>query len=188
MKKQGDLVRLLALDPEFIIDLKYATEDNFTKQKIYSSGDCYVNRNTARLLIKAKNVFKADGYRVKIWDAYRPISAQRRFFEILPNPLFIGEPPDMSAVNTFRPAHLNGQCVDITLVNRDGRDVDMPTGFDDFSEMTGLICRHIPEALRKNAEYLRFVMESVGFSGYDSEWWHFYDATTPPAPFLDFQL
>jgi D-alanyl-D-alanine dipeptidase len=188
MNEKGDLIRLLDLDKEFIIDLKYATKNNFTKQKIYNSNECYINKNTALLLIKAKNIFKADGYQVKIWDAYRPISAQKRFFEICPNPDFVALPPDMSKIKTFRPLHLNGQCVDVTLVDADGNDLEMPTGFDDFSKMAGLGCPDIPEIPRKNAEYLRSVMESVGFKGYESEWWHFYDMKTPPAPFLDFQI
>lgn len=188
MNEKGDLVRLLDLDPDFIIELKYATGDNFTKQQIYASGDCYINKGTAQLLIKAKNLFKADGYRVKVWDAYRPISAQKRFFEILPDPDFVAEPPDMTRIKTFRPTHLNGQCVDVTLVKPDGTELEMPTPFDDFSEMAGLRCPSIPELPRKNAEYLCSVMESVGFAGYECEWWHFYDVTTPPAPFLDFQI
>jgi len=188
MNTKGDLVRLLDLDKDFIIDLKYATINNFTKQKIYNSNDCYINKNTARLLIEAKNIFKSDGYRAKIWDAYRPISAQKHFFEIFPNPDFVALPPVMSKVKTFRPSHLNGQCVDITLVDATGNDLEMPTGFDDFSKMAGLGCPDIPKIPRKNAEYLLAVMESVGFKGYKNEWWHFYDIKTPPTPFLDFQI
>lgn len=188
MNEKGDLIRLLDLDTDFIVELRYATEQNFTKQKIYASGECYINENTARLLVKAKNIFKEDGFHVKVWDAYRPISAQKRFFEILPDPNFVAIPPDMSSLVTFRPTHLNGQCVDITLTDADNMELLMPTAFDDFTEKAGLACQDIPEIPRKNAEYLRSVMESVGFQGYDSEWWHFYDVTTAPAPFLDFQI
>ena len=188
MNDKGDLVRLLDLDDDFIIDLKYATLDNFTKQTIYNSGICYINKNTAGMLIKAKNIFRKDGYRVKVWDAYRPISAQRRFFEIMPDPNFVAQPPDINSIKTFKPSHMNGQCVDVTLVDSQGNDINMPTEFDDFSSMAGLDCPYIPEIARKNAEYLKTVMESVGFQAYENEWWHFYDVTTPPTPFLDFQI
>ena len=77
---QGDLIKLLDLDQDFIIDLKYATTDNFTGEKIYNSAECYVNQHTAEILIKARDIFKKDGYRLKIWDAYRPISAQAKFW------------------------------------------------------------------------------------------------------------
>ena len=72
INEQGNLIKLLDLDDDFIIDLKYATEDNFTGKKIYQSDQCYMDRHTAEILIEAKNLFKEDGYRVKIWDAYRP--------------------------------------------------------------------------------------------------------------------
>lgn len=188
MNEKGDLVCLLDLDDGFIIDLKYATVNNFTKQIVYRSDICYINNTTARLLIEAKNKFKLDGYKVKVWDAYRPISAQKRFYEIMPDPNFVAIPPDMSKTKTFRPSHLNGQCVDVTLVDSNGNELNMPTEFDDFSCMAGLGCPDISEESRKNAEYLRDVMESVGFKGYENEWWHFYDMINIPSPYLDFQI
>lgn len=188
MNEQGDLVRLVDIDSDFIIDLRYASAENFTKKKIYGSAECYINKNTANLLIRAKNVFKEDDFRVKIWDAYRPISAQKRFFEILPNPDFVAIPPDMSTLKTFRPTHLNGLCVDITLTDRKGNEIPMPSEFDDFSAKASLNCPDIADIPRKNATYMKRVMESVGFQGYDMEWWHFYDVTTPPTPFMDFQF
>jgi len=186
--EQGDLIRLADMDPDFIFELKYASDDNFTHTKIYNSSECYINKNTAVLLIKAKNIFKADGYRVKIWDAYRPISAQKRFFEILPDPNFVAVPPDMSTLKTFRPTHLNGLCVDITLTDRYGNDIPMPSDFDDFTEKASLNCPTTEDMPRANATYMKNVMESVGFQAYEFEWWHFYDVTTPPEPFLDFQI
>ena len=69
---RGNLVRLFDIDDDFILDLRYATKDNFTGEQIYSSNECYMDRHTAEILIKAKDIFKKDGYRVKIWDAYRP--------------------------------------------------------------------------------------------------------------------
>lgn len=188
MNDKGDLVRLLDVDSDFIIELKYATPQNFTGRTVYQSNECYINKNTAQLLIKAKNLFRKDGYAVKIWDAYRPISAQKRFFEILPDTDFVAEPPDMSVLKTFRPTHLNGLCVDLTLIDPEGKELLMPSEFDDFSPRSGLKCPDIPPKPRKNAEYLRRIMESVGFAGYDCEWWHFYDVTTEPTPFLDFQI
>lgn len=108
MNEKGNLVRLLDLDDDFIIDLKYATADNFTGQKIYNSNDCYMDRHTAEILIRAKNIFTKDGYRVKVMDAYRPISAQEKFWQILPDDNFVARPPDMAKLKVFRPTHLNG--------------------------------------------------------------------------------
>lgn len=186
--EQGDLIRLLDIDSDFIIDLKYSTKDNFTKTKIYSSNECYINKNTACLLIMARDIFKSAGFKVKIWDAYRPISAQKKFWEIIQDDRFVAQPPNMENIVAFRPTHLNGLCVDITLVNMDGTPVPMPSDFDDFSGRAGLSCKTIPENQRQNAEYMRDVMESVGFQGYEAEWWHFYDVTTTPVPFMDFPI
>ena len=83
LEDKGNLIRLLDIDDDFIIDLKYATADNFTGEQIYNSAECYMDRHTAEILIKARDIFKKDGYRLKIWDAYRPISAQAKFWEVL---------------------------------------------------------------------------------------------------------
>jgi len=188
MNDKGDLVRLLDLDPDFVIELKYATSNNFTGQAIYASNECYINKNTAKLLIEAKNIFQSDGYRVKILDAYRPIRAQKRFYEILPDPNFVAPPPDISNVTKFRANHLNGLCVDLTLIDQNGNEIEMPSEFDDFTEKASLSCQTISETGRKNATYMKQVMERVGFEGYEYEWWHFYDRRTPPTAFLDFPI
>ena len=78
IERKGNLVRLLDIDSDFIIDLRYATADNFTGQKVYQSGECWIDEHTAAILIQAKNIFRADGYRVKVWDADRPIRAQKK--------------------------------------------------------------------------------------------------------------
>ncbi|MGI6177676.1 MAG: M15 family metallopeptidase [Eubacterium sp.] len=186
--EQNNLVRLLDLDNDFIIDLRYATPDNFTGQKIYNSSECWLDRHTCEILIKAKNIFKVDGLRVKIWDAYRPISAQAKFWEIMPDDDFVARPPDMDKITVFRPTHMNGLCVDITLTDRSGAEIPMPSEFDDMTERASLLCLSTPLERRKNAAYMKAVMESVGFKGYEKEWWHFYDVTTEPSPFLDFQI
>ncbi len=185
---KGNLVKLLDLDHDFIIDLRYAGTDNFTGQKVYESNECWIDSHTADILIKAKNIFKEKGYRVKVWDAYRPISAQERFWEIMPNDDFVARPPDMSKIKEFRPTHMNGLCVDVTLTDENGRDIPMPSEFDDMTEKASLSSPFATEEERKNATYLKEVMESVGFRAYENEWWHFYDVTTKATPFMDFRF
>lgn len=187
-KDKGNLVKLTDIDDDFIIYLRYATNDNFTGEKIYDSGECWIDKHTAEILIKAKNEFKKAGYRVKIWDAYRPISAQAKFWEIMPNEDFVAQPPDMNKIKKFRPTHMNGQCVDITLTDMDGNEIEMPSEFDDMTEKSSLKSNLISEEGRRNAIYMKSVMEDVGFLGYEKEWWHFYDVTTEPTPFMDFKI
>lgn len=188
MSCKGDLVRLLDLDENFIIDLKYATTDNFTKEKIYKSGECYIHKNAANLLIKAKNMFYKDGYRVKVWDAYRPISAQAKFWSILPDNNFVARPPDMANIKEFKTNHMNGLCVDITLTDMGGTELVMPCEFDDFSPKASLSCLDISKEGRKNAEYMKSIMEGAGFTAYEGEWWHFYDKTIKPVPYMDYEI
>lgn len=185
---KGNLVRLLDIDKDFIIDLKYATTDNFTGQKVYSSGECWMDRHTAEILIKARDIFRRDGYRVKVLDAYRPISVQKKFWDIFPVDGFVAQPPDMSRPRTFSPAHLNGMAVDVTLTDADGNELEMPSSFDDFSDKAALRNAPLGSAGEKNASYLKEVMERVGFRAYRDEWWHFNDISTEPAPYMDFQI
>ena len=188
MNKDNNLVRLLDLDKDFIIDLKYATEDNFTHQRVYASCECFLHWHTAEMLIEAKEKFKRDGYRVKVWDAYRPISAQKRLYDAASDKSFVALPPDMRATKELRASHMNGLCVDLTLTDLEGNEIEMPTAFDAFSEMAGLKCEKIKPEARKNAEYLRDIMISVGFEPLSHEWWHFYDRKTEATPFLDIQI
>ena len=101
MKQYGNLVRLLDMDDEFIIDLVYSTPNNFTGAVVYPFKDCYIDINTAKRLIVAKNLAKKDGYRMKVWDAYRPTSAQQRFWDLLPDNNFVAYPPDMATLKEF---------------------------------------------------------------------------------------
>ena len=188
IREQGNLIRLLDLDDDFIIDLKYATADNFTGMKIYASGECWIDRHTAQILCQAKDMFKKDGYRVKIMDAYRPISAQARFWELLPDDRFVARPPDIAVIKKFRPTHMNGMCVDVTLTDMDGNELEMPAPFDTLTVEASLNYPGHTETARKNGTYLRNVMESVGFLHYDDEWWHFYDMTGEPQPFTDYPI
>ena len=176
----GNLVRLLDLDHDFIIDLRYAREDNFTGKAVYDFKDCYIDIHTAKQLIAAKNAAKKDGFRIKVWDAYRPVSAQQRFWDILPDNDFVAYPPDMDTITEFKNSHMNGQCVDVTLTDMDGNDVPMPSEFDDFTEKARLDCPKTEGEARKNGEYLRDIMVAAGFTPYSGEWWHFYDHNTEP--------
>ncbi|WP_303857958.1 M15 family metallopeptidase [Aminicella lysinilytica] len=188
VKAKGNLVRLLDMDPEFYVDLIYSTDDNFTGSKVYQSSECYIDKDTAIQLIDAKNKLKAMGYGVKIWDAYRPVSAQQRFWDLLPDNDYVAYPPDMATMTEFKNSHMNGQCVDVTLTNPDGSDIPMPSGFDDFSERAHLDYPGTTGKARENAETLRDVMVQCGFTPYKGEWWHFYNHNTTPVRYSDFEL
>lgn len=188
MKQYGNLVRLLDMDEDFIIDLVYATPDNFTGAVVYPFKDCYIDINTAKRLIVAKDLAKKDGFRMKVWDAYRPTSAQQRFWDLLPDNRFVAYPPDMATLTEFKNGHMNGQAVDVTLCDMDGNELPMPSAFDDFTEKARLDCETTTGEARKNGEYLRDIMVEAGFTPYVGEWWHFYDRTIEPVRYSDIQF
>lgn len=186
IRKYGNLVRLKDLDDDFFIDLRYSTPDNFTGEVVYDFRECYVDESTAHRLIQAKDLLKRRGFGLKIWDAYRPVSAQRQFWNLCPDNNFVARPPDMSTIQEFKNSHMNGQCVDVTLTDPDGRNAVMPSEFDDFSPRARLDCPETHGEARRNAELLRNVMVQCGFTPYEGEWWHFYDHTVEPAPYSDY--
>ncbi|EQM55089.1 D-alanyl-D-alanine dipeptidase [Lactiplantibacillus plantarum EGD-AQ4] len=156
------------LDPDILVDLRYATTDNFTHQVIYDFTTAIVRTGTAQKLAQASAIVKQEGYRLKIWDAYRPVSAQKRLFEVYPDPEFVARPnPNFS--------HQKGVTLDLTLVDADGRDLPMPTPFDDF---TALAHRDAPRTAEQDRYYQRLdeAMRAAGFVGYVNEWWDYRDA------------
>ena len=188
MNKNIELVRLLDLDDEFIIDLKYATTDNFTKRNIYGVNECFLNPGTAQMLIEAKNIFKAKGYEVKVLDAFRPIWAQKILWDIIKDDDFVASPPSAGDMKNCKSSHLNGMCVDATLVDANGNELLMPTPFDYFGKEAAFSSLVEDGDAKRNAKLLIDVMESVGFENYDKEWWHFYDRKHKPVQYLDYKF
>ena len=119
-----DFVRIMDYIPDIVIDLKYATVDNFTGTVIYDFKDAYLRYGTVKKLAVAQEKFKAMGYYIKIWDAYRPFAAQEKLWQVCPNPRYVANP-----ANGMK-AHNLGGTIDMTLVTFDGNEVEMPTAFD----------------------------------------------------------
>lgn len=188
MNKNIELVRLLDLDDEFIVDLKYATTENFTKKNIYEVNECFLNPDTAEILIEAKKIFKSKGYSVKVLDAFRPIWAQKILWDIIRDDDFVAIPPNEDDMKNCKQSHLNGMCVDVTLVGQDGKELLMPTPFDYFGKEAAFSSLVGDCDAKKNAKLLIDVMESVGFENYDKEWWHFYDRKHKPTQYMDYKF
>lgn len=167
-----DFVRVKDYIPEIYTELKYAGEDNFTGQKIYGFDDIFLRYGTVMKLKAVSDEVNQQGYYLKLWDGFRPVSAQYKLWEICPDPEYVANP------NKGYSNHSRGFAVDLTLVDRQGREVVMPTGFDDFSSQADRDYSDcLPEAA-DNARFLEAVMERNGFKGYRGEWWHFNDNQT----------
>ena len=167
-------VRVADYLPGVFLDLRYAAEDNFTGQRIYDFSDAYLRWGTVKKLMAVSRELEAQGLYLKIWDAYRPVSAQYRLWEVCPDPTFVANP------ETGYSSHSRGNTVDLTLVNSQGQELEMPTGFDDFTALADRDYTDCPETAAANARALEELMERHGFSGYFGEWWHFSDTQTYP--------
>ena len=160
--------------PNVRTELHYATENNFTGQIIYSFDNAWLRYGTVQKLAKAQEKLAALRYSLLIWDAFRPIEAQWKLWEVFPDPVYVANPE-----NGFS-SHSRGNTVDVTLVTSDGKNVEMPSGFDDFSLLADRDYSDVSEEAAQNALLLETIMINCGFIPYSGEWWHFSDADSYP--------
>jgi zinc D-Ala-D-Ala dipeptidase len=188
-----ELVNVKEFIPDIVIDLKYNTVDNFLFQKMYTCDECYLARNVVDQLVivqdSLRNIVTYDsisypqGLGLKIWDGYRPRSVQFLMWEILPDPTFVANPYTGSS-------HNRGAAVDLTLVDLStGQELQMPTEFDDFTEMASHTYMNLPANIIANRTLLKNMMTQIGgLSLYNAEWWHYSYPAATSYPLLDFQL
>ena len=156
--------------PDIYVELRYATENNFTGVKIYDFTEAYLRYGTVKKLAQVQKELKQQGYSLKIWDAYRPFEAQQKLWEVYPDPNYVANP-----ANGMKKHNLGGT-VDITMVAADGSIIPMPTEFDDFSLKADRNYSDIDnEEAVKNVMILQTAMENNGFTGYQGEWWDYSD-------------
>lgn len=154
--------------PEAEFELLFASENNITSQALYPAVPL-LEENTALMLKRAFDVFKADGYTLKIYDAYRPRSAQAALWAAVQNSRFIADPAKGGSW------HQSGKALDISLVDdATGLELEMPTPMHTFTDEAGRYANsNWSETATANVNYMTEVMRSVGFSTLRTEWWHF---------------
>lgn len=153
--------------PGIKLDIRYATKNNFTKQQIYQSPMAFVRKPVAEALLKIQAELKNKGLALKIYDAYRPYSATVKFYEVYPDKEFVASPKTGSV-------HNRGCAVDLSLINiKTGKELEMPTPFDDFTEKAAHTYMDLPAKAIENRKLLKDIMTKYGFIQYDSEWWHY---------------
>lgn len=166
LAQQNDFVLLRSLSNDFVFDMKYATPDNFLKQAVYDCGECYLRKSTAKALVKANEEFKSLGYRIKLFDCYRPLSVQKKMWKILPGTHYVANPAKGSK-------HNRGAAVDLTLVDAQGKELDMGTPFDFFGKKAHHTCTTLPKKVLENRKLLKGVLNKYNFKSIFSEWWHY---------------
>jgi D-alanyl-D-alanine dipeptidase len=164
--KKTDFLNLRKIDSTFVLEMPYATEDNFLKQQVYDCQSCYLRKKTALALIKANNKFKELGYHIKIYDCYRPLDVQKKMWTIVSDPKYVANPATGSI-------HNRGGAVDITLVDINNIELDMGTKFDFFGEEASHDFLNLPDAVLENRKLLKKILRQSGFKSFDSEWWHY---------------
>lgn len=170
-RENSDFVNVLDYIPDISVDLRYATVDNITGKAIYDFTSVYLRYGTVVKLMKVQEELRAMGLSLKIWDAFRPASAQAELWAAYPNELFVVNPENGYS------NHSRGNTVDITIVNAKGQEQEMPTGFDEFTSLADRNYGDCTEAAAANAQMLQDLMEKYGFTGLQTEWWHYVDET-----------
>ncbi|KUG04922.1 d-alanyl-d-alanine dipeptidase [hydrocarbon metagenome] len=173
-----DMVDLQKYIPGIEVDLKYSSDDNVYGEAIYELQRAYLRRGTAEKLKAAQEELSARGLNLKVWDAYRPPAAQFKLWEIMPDRRFVVDPHEGFSY------HSRGVAVDVTLIDEKGRELLMPSGFDEFSARADRDYSDVSSVQMDNAKLLEQIMLDNGFSSIYYEWWHFTDKKRDKYPVL----
>lgn len=166
--EQHNLVNLKEYIPNLLFDIRYATTNNFTEKEVYISNNCYLHIDAAKKLLKAKDYAQKLGYKIKIFDAFRPQEAQHILWNHTPDDNFLANPERGSP-------HSRGVAVDLTLVDtKTMKEVEMGTEFDAFTPLSyhNEVQNISPKAV-SNRMILLGIMTASGFDHYMNEWWHY---------------
>ncbi|HEY7726069.1 MAG TPA: M15 family metallopeptidase [Anaeromyxobacteraceae bacterium] len=176
------LVDAAAVVPGAVLDLRYATARNVTGRPLYPAARCLLLGTVAERLARAEADLEARGFRLLLWDCYRPPSAQAALWRALPDPRWVADPARGSN-------HGRGAAVDVSLVRLDGSPVEMPTDHDAFvARARPAAVAGIGAAALAHRELLAASMRRAGFVPGRGEWWHFDEPRARALPLLDVPL
>jgi zinc D-Ala-D-Ala dipeptidase len=180
-KKAADLVELTSLEPGLRLDVRYATANNFVGRPVYTEARAFLQRPAAEALVRAHRRLATDGYGLVVFDAYRPWSVTKLFWEVTPKSkkAFVADPRKGSK-------HNRGAAADVGLYAlATGAPVPMPSDYDDFTERAHPTFAGGTAEQRAARDLLRRAMEAEGFTIEPNEWWHFNYAGWQDYPILD---
>ena len=154
-----------------LVDIAYATKNNFTGDYIYKAAHyderCfYLHADAKVMLDEALKIAVSMGYKLKVFDAFRPQEAQEKLWAHTPDPEFLADPKRGSP-------HSRGVAIDLTLCDMDGQELDMGTGFDEFSPRSHHGHPEITGEAQRNRVLLMGIMTTAGWDFYRNEWWHY---------------
>ena len=179
-----DLVELVRLDSTVRLDIRYATADNFMGRAMYGEARAFLQRPAAEALLRAHRKLARQAYGLLIFDAYRPWSVTKAFWDATPpeKRTYVANPKKGSR-------HNRGCAVDLTLYDgKTGREVAMPSAYDDFTERAAADYPGGTPEQRRARKILRQAMEAEGFRVNAEEWWHFDYKDWREYPILDLKF
>jgi D-alanyl-D-alanine dipeptidase len=177
---QASLVDVRSACPGVVIDLRYATADNFLRQAVYPVARPLLHERAAERLCRVQTRLAKEGFGLVLYDGYRPLSVQRAMWKLVPDPRYVADPRKGSR-------HNRGGAVDVGLVDAQGTPLPMPTAFDDFTPRAAARAP-ADEPARGHRERLRTAMLAEGFRPVATEWWHFDAPGADRLPVLDVPL
>jgi len=163
------MVELKSLIPGLVYDLRYASANNFMRRLMYPAGtnSTFLRQPAAEALRKVQEELNSMGLGIKIFDAYRPYSVTVKFWELVQDERYVAHPKNGSG-------HNRGAAVDLTIIHlKTGKELDMGTGFDNFSDTAYHSFIKLQEEVLQNRILLKTTMERNGFRAYNDEWWHY---------------
>jgi D-alanyl-D-alanine dipeptidase len=176
------LIDVLERIPDAVLDLRYATANNFLGRKVYPDGArCLLRPAAEAKLERAARTLREKGFRIRLFDCFRPRSVQWEMWRIFPRPGYVADPRKGSN-------HNRGVAVDLSLVDLEGREVEMPTEFDTFTRAAHHGYSGASSAARSHREILLQAMEQAGFKRNAMEWWHYDLPNARKYPILDAPL
>ncbi len=176
------LVDVTILLPDALLDIRYATADNFVGRPLYPVARCLLLPEVAERLAGAAVALRKRGFRMLLFDCYRPLSVQRELWKALPKRGFVADPATGSH-------HNRAAAVDLSLADLAGLPVEMPTGFDAFGpKARAWATEGVRAAARRHRDLLRDAMTTAGFTVNPVEWWHYDAPGAAELPLLDLPL
>ena len=164
--------------PGLRFEIRYATPDNFVGETLYPEARCLLRRETAEKLKRVQEALQKQSLSLKLFDGYRPLSVQKKMWAKFPVEGYVADPAKGSN-------HNRGAAVDVTLTDEDGKELEMPSAYDEFSERAHRDYTGGTEEERGNRKILEDAMQTEGFHGITTEWWHFDDVDAKTYPVLD---
>lgn len=171
--RRSGLVEPTSLEPGIRLDMRYATTNNFTGVQVYPSARCYLRADIAKRVVAAHRALTKQGLGLNLYDCYRPFSVQEAFWKIMPDERYVMQPKREDGRMVKSSKHNRGAAVDVTLVDKNGAELPMPTAFDDFTEKAHRDSTAASPEARRNSAALERAMVAQGFATIPTEWWHF---------------